>query len=270
MLKPYDSYLEKVKHVTTMGFYDLSKEERLEKVAEIKATVERDLETGTTYTIRDYASDRDTYIRKNCYLALGRLYHEQESLRENVLNTLENLLEDENELVRQTGVYSLGEIGKRDAGAVMMLFGRMLEDPHHKVRNAVIGSLKQMGQKNPGPVLAFARKHIHHPDPEVRREVVHGVELRGRTHPEDVLPLLEELQHEEERRVRDMIVHVLAQVSYKKGCLKKVVPVLMTWENKELVECALKEILDVHRNYARFCAVSPEEAEEYIRREFGF
>jgi len=133
------------------------------------------------------------------------------------------------------------------------------------VRNAVIGSLKQMGEKDPGPVLAFARKHIHHPDPEVRREMVHGVELRGRTHPEDVLPLLEELQHEESKRVRDMLVHVLGQISYKKGCLEKVTTALKNWENQELVARALEEIIDVHRNYEKFCAVPPGEAEKLSR-----
>lgn len=54
-----------------MGFYDLTKEEHLKKVAEIKAAIENDLKTHSTNSIKRYASDRDTYIRKNCYLALG-------------------------------------------------------------------------------------------------------------------------------------------------------------------------------------------------------
>ncbi len=252
-----------------MGFYDLSKEERKKRIEDMHSAIKEDLSSGSLDTILDFASDKDTYIRKNCYTILGRLYlakEENSDLRKQVRKTLAILLASEDELVRQTAVYAFGEIGKTEAEPALCYLEQALEDSHHKVRNAVIGALKQMGQKNPVPTLEFIKKHLHHPDPEVRREMVHGMELRGRTHPEDVLPLLRELQHEEKKRVRDMVVHVLSQVSYKKGCLEKVVTELRNWENRELVEAALEETKKIHRNYAKFCAVPPEEAEEYIKR----
>jgi hypothetical protein len=64
-----------------------------------------------------------------------------------------------------------------------------------------------------------------------------------------------------------MIVHVLGQISYKKGCLEKVISALRTWENREIVEKALKEILDVHKRYERFSAKSYCEARDYIERQ---
>jgi HEAT repeat protein len=105
----------------------------------------------------------------------------------------------------------------------MKTFEKALKDEHHSVRNAVIGALKQMGQKNPEPTFNFAKKHLKDDDPKIRREIVHGIELRGRTHPEEVLPLLEELQNEKVKEVRKMVIHVIGQISYKKGCLEKVI-----------------------------------------------
>ncbi len=104
----------------------------------------------------------------------------------------------------------------------------------------MIGAMKQMGQKNPEPTFKFARKHLHDDDPQIRREIIHGIELRGRTHPEEVLPLLKELQNEEVKNVRNMIIHVIGQISYKKGCLEKVIENLKSWKNKELVRDASK------------------------------
>jgi HEAT repeat protein len=145
----------------------------------------------------------------------------------------------------------------------MKTFEKALKDEHHSVRNAVIGAFKQMGQKNPEPTFDFARKHLKDDDPKIRREIVHGIELRGRTHPEDVLPLLEELQDEEVKEVRNMVIHVIGQISYKKGCLEKVVDALNGWRNMGVCEAA-EEILKVHKRY-RFAARSPEYAEDYIK-----
>ena len=158
----------------------------------------------------------------------------------------------------------MGEIGKKDANSVMKQFERALKDKHQSVRNAVIGALKQMGQKNPKPTFKFAKKHLHDDDPEIRREIIHGIELRGRTHPEEVLPLLEELQDEKVKTVRNMIIHVIGQISYKKGCLEKVVENLKNWTNREIVFDAAEEILMVHKRY-KFAVRSPEYAEDYIK-----
>ncbi len=85
-------------------------------------------------------------------------------------------------------------------------------------------------------VAEILAKFLNHPGPKIRREMIHGIELRGRTHPEEVLPLLAEVQHDPNKKIREMVVHVLGQISYKKGCLEKVVGALKIWENRELVQ----------------------------------
>ena len=65
-----------------------------------------------------------------------------------------------------------------------------------------------------------------------------------------------------------MVIHVIGQISYKKGCLEKVVSALKEWKDEELVKTAIKEILDVHRRYGKFSAKSFEEVKRYIEREF--
>ncbi|WP_048189885.1 sister chromatid cohesion protein PDS5 [Methanobacterium sp. SMA-27] len=256
-----------------MGFYDLSKEERQKIVKEtenniltaINDSAEKLDKKLVPDVILDYASDGDTYIRKNAYMAISRIYLGHNDLREKILQILDNMLENPEERVRQTSVYSMGEIGKKDTNCVMKKFERAIKDKHPSVRNAVIGALKQMGQKNPEPTFNFARKHLHDEDPEIRRVVIHGIELRGRTHPGEVLTLLKELQDEEVKSVRNMIVHVIGQISYKEECLEKVVNSLKNWHNKELVCDAAKEILLVHIRY-KFAVRSPEYAEEYIKK----
>jgi HEAT repeat protein len=250
-----------------MGFYDLPKLKRQELVKKLEFNIEQGLNNNDLTDIHIYSADPDTYIRKNAYLALGRIYQEKKELRAEILYFLDKLLLDEDEKIRQTAVYALGEIGKSDADKVWKSFQKAMQDKSSTVRNAVIGAMKQMGQKNPKPTLKFAREHLHHPNPEVRREMVHGVELRGRTHPEDVLPLLEELQDEEDKKVRATIIHVLGQISYKKGCLEEVVLSLENWKNQEIVHDTLIEIVEVHKRY-RFAEKSPEEAENYIEAKF--
>jgi hypothetical protein len=61
---------------------------------------------------------------------------------------------------------------------------------------------------------------------------------------------------------------VLGQISYKKGCIEKVIAHLKTWNNQILVEKALEKIIDVHKRYSKFSDKSPEEVQEYIRKEF--
>jgi hypothetical protein len=136
------------------------------------------------------------------------------------------------------------------------------------VRNAVIGSVKKMGEKDPQNVLQWAKKYLHHPDKEIRREICHGIELRGRTHPQDILPLLRELENDKTSRVKNTLIHVLGQIAYKKGCLATVVKDLKKWKNKELVDKALEEIIDVHHRYRDFAVLSQDEARKYIRQNF--
>jgi hypothetical protein len=251
-----------------MGFYDLSKEERKQFVQALKEDIEKDLEQGNHTAIERYASDQDTYIRKTTYLIIGRYYWNHPLKRTRILDILETLIDHPYEKVRQTVVYSLGEIGKKHAEDVLTLLERGFHDPYHAVRNATIGALKQMSEKNPVPTLQFAKKLLHHQNPEIRRVIVHGIELRGRTHPEDILPLLAEVQHDKDAKVRSYVVHVVAQSSYKNGCLEKVIASLKTWGNKKLVEKALREILDVHKRYENFSEKTYQEAFDYINQQF--
>jgi hypothetical protein len=178
------------------------------------------------------------------------------------------LLNESDELIRQTVVNAAGEIGLFQFEEVVEIFDKSLFDKHHKVRNAVIGSLKKMSQKNPKPSLEWANKYLSHPEKEIRRQVCHGIELRGRTHPEDILPMLKTLQFEDTKRVRDTLLHVLGQISYKKNCLPKVIANLNTWSNKQLIEDAVDEIVDVHseKRYAKFSALTQGEVVDYISK----
>ncbi len=252
-----------------MSFYDLSKEERIELVQKMELEVKSDLNNSENGNIVRYASDDDSYIRKNLYLILGRLYLNELDFKEKVMESTRLLYQSSDEKQRQTAVYVWGEIGKTDFDEVVLFLEKALNDNSNKVKSSIMGSLKKMGEKNPQSTLGFAQKFINHPDPEVRRLIVHGIELRGRNHPEDVLPLLYQLQNEVTPRVRNMIIHVIGQISYKEGCLETVVLDLMNWENKELVKDFLEEIVKVHKRY-NFAYKSEKETKSYIESKFGF
>jgi hypothetical protein len=251
-----------------MGFYNLTKEQRTKLVEKIRKEIQSDLKSGTDKRILKYFSDNDTYIRKGAYLSIGRIYSSEKNKRENIITVLENLLSHDDFLIRQTAINAAGEIGMKDFKTVEHIFDKGLFDKHHSSRNAVIGSVKKMGNRNPAPVLEWAKKYLHHEDKEIRREICHGIELRGREHPEDILPLLKELQSDKTARVRNTLIHVIGQISYKKGCLEKVVSDLQTWENKELVKKALDEIIDVHERYKNFSYFTQAEAVNYIGKNY--
>jgi HEAT repeat protein len=249
-----------------MAFYDLDKPARDLLVTEINAHLALDITSGTQEHLLQYFADSDTYIRKTAYLAVGKIYTANKQLRPAIIRVLNGLMEQDNPKIRQTVVNAAGEIGITDFEIVQRFFDTGLFDAHHSVRNAVIGSMKKMGEKNPALVLAWSRTYLHHPDKEIRREICHGIELRGRTHPEDILPLLKELQHDKTKRVRSTLVHVIGQVAYKKGCLEKVMNEITTWDNKELVEDAIAEIIDVHHRYRNFSYYTQDEATAYIEK----
>lgn len=251
-----------------MGFYDLSKEERQKLVDKINATMLAEIEKGNEDKLLSYFADEDTYIRKTAYLAIGKTYFAHEKLQRKILQLLHALLKSADKRVRQTAINSAGEIGIKDFAPVEQMMEVGLFDEHHSVRNAVIGSIKKMGEKNPKPVFAFAQRFLHHEDKEIRREICHGIELRGRKYPQDILPMLKELQHDKTARVRNTLVHVLGQIAYKKGCLETVVDDLKTWDNKQLVTEALKEIIDVHDRYKDFAVKTQKEAIVYIEKHF--
>lgn len=251
-----------------MAFYDLTKRQRVDVVQELTAGILNDLRSGKEKNILNYFSDADTYIRKNGYLSIGKIYKMYPDLQQGIFKLLKHLLHSDNAYVRQTTVNAAGEIGIQDFTLVECFFDTALFDPHHSVRNAVIGSVKKMGEKNSGPVLKWATKYLSHPDKEIRREICHGIELRGRTHPQDILPLLKTLQHDKTARVKNTLVHVLGQISYKQGCLEVVISDLKTWENSELVKDAIAEIIDIHNRYRDFAVLTQKQARHYIRLHF--
>lgn len=249
-----------------MTFYDLDKQDRAKLVKKINNDLLSDLKEGKIADTLMYFSDEDTYIRKNAYLAIGKIYKEEDIYRKKIISLLDKLLKSDNEKIRQTTVNAAGEIGIKDFMNVEHYFDTALFDEHHSVRNAVIGSVKKMGEKNHVPVLKWARKYLHHTDKEIRREICHGIELRGRTHPQDILPLLKELQHDKTSRVKNTLVHVIGQIAYKKDCLATVIKDLKTWDNKEVVEKAIEEIIDVHHRYKNFAILTQKQAIEYIEK----
>jgi HEAT repeat protein len=247
-----------------MGYYDLPKDERTTLVRIITETIIAGLATNKTGDIVGYLSDSDTYIRKEAYLAIGRIYFRMPDMQDRIIDLLRLLLPHDDFKVRQTVINAAGEIGKVAFGPVQFFFDKGLFDAHHSPRNAVIGSIKKMGEVNPEPVLAWAAGYLRHEDKEIRREICHGIELRGRKFPQDILPMLQTLQHDKTARVRNTLVHVIGQIAYKEGCLPTVINHLNTWEARRLVADALEEIIDVHHRYRNFSAFTQEEAREYI------
>lgn len=251
-----------------MAFYDLSKDERIVLVKKINTQVIEDITKNKIHHIFNYASDEDTYIRKTTYQALGKVYNAKRNHRSTLINILQQLLKSDNEKIRQTTINAAGEIGKFHFEAVQYFFDIGLFDEHHSVRNAVIGSVKKMGNVDPKSVLNWAATYLEHPDKEIRREICHGIELRGRKYPQDILPLLVKLQFDKTARVRNTLIHVLGQIAYKKGCLATVVAHLNKWKNKELVNEALDEIVDVHHRYKNFAVLTQQEAINYIDENY--
>ncbi|MET2983948.1 HEAT repeat domain-containing protein [Aureibaculum conchae] len=251
-----------------MAFYDLSKDERTLLVDKINKQVIEGISSNNVAQIINHASDEDTYIRKTAYQAIGKVYNANRNLRSTIINILEKLLKSDNEKIRQTTINAAGEIGKFHFIEVQPFFDIGLFDEHHSVRNVVIGSVKKMGEINPKPVFNWANHYLEHPNKEIRREICHGIELRGRKYPQDILPMLAKLQFDETSRVRNTLIHVLGQIAYKKGCLATVVNHLKTWKNKELVNEALDEIVDVHKRYKNFAALTQQEAIDYIDKNF--
>lgn len=251
------------------AFYDLSKQERQDHVLKIKNDILTDFKTSQPKKIIAYFGDEDTYIRKSAYLSVGKIYFAIKDLQSKIIKTLNALLQNDDFKIRQTVINAAGEIGKIDFAVVQHFFDTGLFDRHHAPRNAVIGSIKKMGEVNPQPVLQWAKKYLHHEDKEIRREICHGIELRGRKFPQDILPLLKELQFDNTARVKNTLIHVLGQIAYKKGCIQIVVKHLKAWANKQLVEEALAEIIDVHDRYRNFCALTQEQAKQYIFNNYN-
>jgi HEAT repeat protein len=251
-----------------MGFYNLTKDERIKRVEQINHDILSDIKANGRTKVMEYFSDEDTYIRKSAYQAIGKIYFENPNYQRRIIELLDALLSEKEFKIRQTVINAAGEIGIKTYEPVEYFFDKGLFDSHHSVRNAVIGSIKKMGEKNPVPVLKWAKIYLHHPNKEIRREVCHGIELRGRKYPQDILPLLKELEYDKTARVINTLIHVLGQIAYKQGCLATVISHLNKWSNKELTDEAVAEIIDVHERYKNFSALTQAEAIDYIEKNY--
>jgi len=251
-----------------MSFYSLTKEKRVLLVEQVHRDVLSYIQKNGQGDAIAYFADDDSYIRKSAYLAIGKIYTDNPFLQKKIIAILFDFISEPDFKIRQTAVNAAGEIGIGYFGPVERIFDICLFDKHHSVRNAVIGSVKKMGNKNPAPVLLWAKKYLHHPDKEIRREICHGIELRGRTHPQDILDMLKELQHDKTARVKNTLIHVIGQISYKTDCLPVVIANLNTWDNQEIIEKSIDEIIAVHDRYKDFAVLSQKQAIDYITTHF--
>jgi len=80
--------------------------------------------------------------------------------------------------------------------------------------------------------------------------------------------MLKELQYDKTARVRNTLIHVLGQISYKSGCLAIVITHLNTWENKELTDKTVEEIIDVHYRYRNFAVLTQQQAIDFIKKHY--
>ena len=248
-----------------MSFYNLSKTERNEVVNNIHEQIVAGIASDNYSRITEIFNDADTYIRKGGYIETGKIYFRNVSLQRQIVDMLRVLFQHDSFKVRQTVINAAGEIGKIEFEKVEFIFEDGIYDKHHSPRNAVIGSIKKMGEVNPLPVINWSKKYLNHPMDEVRREICHGLELRGRKYPEDILPLLHTLQFDKSRRVRKTLIHVVGQITYKKGCLEKVLQDLILWENKDIVAEMMDEILIIHERYKNFSFYTVDEAAEIMQ-----
>ena len=247
-----------------MAYYDLSDQERKQLYNKMESEISKEISSGETTSIEKYSSDSDTYIRKNCYLILGRLYKSQNNYKK-ILSILDKLAKSRNEKIRQTVVYTLGEIGKHDFESVENRINIFINDSHHSVKNGLTGAIKQMGEKNPKPVFDWIKTILNECNQDMKIRILHGLELRGRTHPEELLPLLKNILKENvTKKTKKMLVHIIGQISYKKGCLEKVIKEIKTWNDKEFISECKKEIIEVHKKYARFSILKIDEVNNYL------
>ncbi|MEJ2053924.1 MAG: DNA alkylation repair protein [Calditrichaceae bacterium] len=252
-----------------MGYYDLSASGRKNIYEQMKKDIIKDLSFDNFMNIHKYASDPDTYLRKNCYLILSRLYAVDENYKKAIISSIDTLCQSDEEKIRQTAVYTLGEIGKRDFSGIESRLEIFLNDTHSSVRNALTGAIKQMGERNPEPVIKWIKTKIKHCDPEMRMKLLHGLELRGRTHPEEILPLIKDVLNENpDKKIQKMLIHIIGQISYKKGCIEKVTRELKTWDDRDFVADCKKEIINVHKNYEKFSFLNPSEVVKYLSENF--
>src|SRR4051812_37783466 len=95
-----------------MGFYDLDKNERTDVTNKIFQAVKATVKSGKSHQLSPFFADADTYIRKNAYMAIGKLYKEGPDDLESLIRIIQYFLSDKDFKCRQTAVNAAGEIGK--------------------------------------------------------------------------------------------------------------------------------------------------------------
>ena len=119
-----------------MGFYELSKEERIKLVDKINKDIADDMSEGSVNRILRYFSDDDTYIRKVSYQAIGRIYKSNKDLKPTIIEMLRKLFHSDIAKVRQTVINAAGEIGMIDFESIQDLFNAGLFDHHQQVHRS--------------------------------------------------------------------------------------------------------------------------------------
>ena len=120
-----------------MGFYALDKEERRKRVQEINRLLLNAVQENDPPGFYLLFSDKDTYIRKTAYLAVGKIHRTYPDLQAQMLKILKALLDEKQASIRQTAINAAGEIGLQDFESVEFFFNTGLFDTDPIVRNAV-------------------------------------------------------------------------------------------------------------------------------------
>lgn len=95
-----------------MGFYDLSKQDRVKVTEKINRDIINDLNNNSLTKIQSYFSNDDTYIRKLGYSLIGKIDFTHESLQQKIISMLKILLQQDDFRIRQTAINTAGEIGR--------------------------------------------------------------------------------------------------------------------------------------------------------------
>ncbi len=246
-----------------MGLHKLPKEKKCKYIDDLSNEIICGLDTNEFKDILKYASDKDNQVRKFASSVLADAFKD-DSLKDSLSKAFETMIHSDDEKIRQTAIYTAGQIGQTDAEEIYPLLEIGIADKHFKVQKATTSVLKVMCEKNPEQSLDFIKKHVHHENPSVRREIVHGIELRGKKCPEDILPVLRSLQDEKHKSVVNIVIHVIGQISYKKGAIESIATELKTWNNKWLVKKSVKEIISVHKKHPKITDKSLDEIENYL------
>ena len=69
-----------------MAFYDLTKEERMALVETMTDKILISLQNNSRQGIIAYFSNEDTYIRKNAYLSIGKLFYKYKFLQNQIFS----------------------------------------------------------------------------------------------------------------------------------------------------------------------------------------